>query len=126
MHKYTVLECKDCGHREMYPSNTSDGRKCKVCGSTIYIPIDTGTKTEMQCKYNITHDPRNGRNVTTAEYELLLKRFRHLMESETIASYDEVDPRTGEYKRDIKELDNVIHSIKKLYPPLVLKRSPRL
>ena len=106
MYKYTVFECKGCKHREMYPSNTADGHKCKVCGSTIYIPIDTGLKVEMQGKYNIAYEPRQGREVTTTEYELLLKRFRHLMKSETIALYDEVDPRTGEYKRDIKELDN--------------------
>ena len=105
MYKYTVFECKDCKHRQMYPSNIADGHKCKVCGSTIYIPIDTGLKVEMQGKYNIAYEPRQGREVTTTEYELLLKRFRHLMKSETIASYDEVDPRTGEYKRDIKELD---------------------
>lgn len=39
------------------------------------------------------------------EYELLLKRFRHLLKSDVIRLYDEVDPRTGKYKRDIKELD---------------------
>ena len=43
--------------------------------------------------------------VKREEYELLLKRFRHLLESDTIALYDEVDPKTKEYKRDIKELD---------------------
>ena len=37
--------------------------------------------------------------------EALLKRFRHLLESDVIARYDEVDPRTKEYKRDIRELD---------------------
>jgi len=105
MYKYTVLECKACKHREMYPSLTADGHKCKVCGSTIYIPIDTGMKAEMQCRYNVVYDPRKGRGATVTEYELLLKRFRHLLKSETIASYDEVDPRTGEYKRDIEELD---------------------
>jgi hypothetical protein len=39
------------------------------------------------------------------EYELLLKRFRHLLKSDVIRLYDEVDPRTGKYKRDIKDLD---------------------
>ena len=54
--------------------------------------------------------------VTQKEYELLLKRFRHLLESEIIRLYDEVDPRTGEYKRDIKELDNIIFKINNTYP----------
>lgn len=64
MYKYTVLECKDCKHREMYPSSTADGHKCKMCGSTLYIPIDTGTKTEMQGKYNITYGPRSKQTKT--------------------------------------------------------------
>lgn len=54
--------------------------------------------------------------VTEKEYELLLKRFRHLLESDIIRLYDEVDPRTKEYKRDINELDNIIYSIVATYP----------
>ena len=46
--------------------------------------------------------------VTQKEYELLLKRFRHLLESDAVRLYDEVDPRTKEYKRDIRELDTII------------------
>ena len=53
---------------------------------------------------------------TEKEYGLLLKRFRHLLKSDIIALYDEVDPRTGEYKRDIKELDDIIYRITKTYP----------
>lgn len=37
------------------------------------------------------------------EHEYLLKRFRHLLKSDYIRSFDEVDPNTGEYKRDIKK-----------------------
>ena len=44
--------------------------------------------------------------VSREEYNLLLKRFRHLLKSDIVALYDEVDPKTKEYKRDIKELDN--------------------
>jgi hypothetical protein len=40
------------------------------------------------------------------EHEALLKRFRHLLESDFIRSFDEYDPRTGTYKRDIYEVDN--------------------
>lgn len=36
----------------------------------------------------------------------LVKRLQHLLKSETVALYDEVDPRTREYRRDIKELDS--------------------
>lgn len=40
--------------------------------------------------------------VSMEEYEKLLARFRHLMESPYIRSFDKVDIRTGEYKRDIR------------------------
>lgn len=39
------------------------------------------------------------------EYEMLLRRFRHLLKSDIVRLYDEVDPATKNYKRDIKELD---------------------
>ena len=41
------------------------------------------------------------------EYDSLLKRFQHLLESDFIRSFDEVKPLTGTYKRDIAEADNV-------------------
>ena len=39
------------------------------------------------------------------EYEWLLKRFRHLLESDYIRGFDAVNRNTGEYKRDIREAD---------------------
>jgi hypothetical protein len=45
------------------------------------------------------------------EYKALLKRFRHLLESDIIRMYDEVDSRTGEYKRNPKELDKYIEQL---------------
>lgn len=45
--------------------------------------------------------------VPHAEYEGLLKRFRHLLESDFISSFSEVEPFTGQYKRDIAEADKV-------------------
>ena len=41
------------------------------------------------------------------EYDSLLKRFQHLLESDFISSFAEVKPLTGTYKRDIAEADNV-------------------
>lgn len=41
----------------------------------------------------------------TVESDPIIKRLRHLLESEYIRSFDEVDPRTQEYKRDIREAD---------------------
>ena len=46
------------------------------------------------------------------EHESLLKRFRHLLESDFIRSFDEYDPKTGTYKRDISEADTVVHVVR--------------
>lgn len=65
----------------------------------------TDTLTELS---NALKDGRLGITVDAVpreEYESLLKRFRHLLESDYIRSFDEVKPGTGEYKRDIREAD---------------------
>lgn len=41
------------------------------------------------------------------EYEALLKRFRHLEESNFIRAFDAVNPRTGEYVLNIADADKV-------------------
>ena len=43
--------------------------------------------------------------VSRAQYDMLLKRFRHLLESPYIRSFDEWDAPHMRYKRDIKEAD---------------------
>jgi hypothetical protein len=50
--------------------------------------------------------------VPREEHELLLKRFRHLLESDFIRSFDEYDRKTGTYKRDISEADSVAHVVR--------------
>lgn len=42
---------------------------------------------------------------TGESYNLLLSRFRHLLQSDFIRSFDEYDIIKGDYKRDIKEAD---------------------
>lgn len=62
--------------------------------------------------------------VIEKEYELLLKRFRHLLESDVIRLYDEVDPQTGRYKRDIKDLDRAMRMAREAqdnYVPLTIQ-----
>ena len=39
---------------------------------------------------------------------VLEKRLRHLLQSKLIASFDEREPMTGKYKRDINEADRLI------------------
>lgn len=50
--------------------------------------------------------------VPREEYDSLLKRFRHLLESDFIRSFDAYDPKTGTYKRDISEADRVAYVIR--------------
>lgn len=42
------------------------------------------------------------------ENAVLNKRLKHLLESEYIRSFDEWDQSKNDYKRDIKEADNII------------------
>lgn len=44
----------------------------------------------------------------TSKNDPLIQRLRHLLESDYIRSFDEVDPFTHEYKRDIREADKII------------------
>lgn len=44
--------------------------------------------------------------VSREEYNSLLKRFKHLIQSEFISSFDEVN-RNNVYRRDIKEADQI-------------------
>lgn len=74
---------------------------------TIYNVVDdvlttasVVTRTDIVMAPDVDAVPR-------AEYEGLLKRFRHLLESDFIASFAEVEPFTGKYKRDIAEADKV-------------------
>ena len=43
--------------------------------------------------------------VPREEYEALLRRFRHLLQSDFIRSFDELDIKTHTYNRDIAEAD---------------------
>lgn len=43
------------------------------------------------------------------EYKSLRKRLSHLLESDFIASFDDINMKTWEYKRNIKEADALMH-----------------
>lgn len=102
MSRYINFKCRDCGYEKFYSERFADGRSCPKCKSRLYLPSNKETNRHEAVEF-----------VTKREYELLLKRFSHLLESNTIAMYDEVDPSTGKYKRDIKELDK-IQTLRKL------------
>ena len=46
------------------------------------------------------------------DYDALLKRFRHLLQSDFIRSFDEYDPRMQTYKRNIAEADTVASPVR--------------
>ena len=69
-----------------------------------------GAEDIIQCAFD--RGVKNGRYLEQqetaalkAEFDSLLKRFRHLMQSDFIASFDQVDPKTQTYKRDIADAD---------------------
>ena len=68
---------------------------CNECGCDF--SIGDGSKEEVVTAWN--------ERAKTEEETYLEKRLKHLWESDFIASFDEVDVNTKEYKRDIKEAD---------------------
>lgn len=51
--------------------------------------------------------------VQEIDFKNLQKRFNHLLLSNFIREYDEVDHKTGMYRKDIKEVDNLFSNISK-------------
>lgn len=51
--------------------------------------------------------------VQAIDFRNLQKRFNHLLLSYFIHEYDEVDPKTGRYRKDIKEVDNLFSNVSK-------------
>lgn len=88
-----TYKCTGCGKLK------SGYGRCQNCGCNEFnILASPSDKAAASC----------GIAVDGKEFNALLKRFRHLLESETIRQYDEVNPHTGEYVRDIRELDTLV------------------
>jgi len=51
--KYLVVECKDCGYKAIYRNGKADDLICEKCNSSLYIPIDGGSKAELIARHNI-------------------------------------------------------------------------
>ena len=50
------------------------------------------------------------------QVKMLSQRLQHLLRSEYISKFDEVDIRTGEYKLYIKDADKAIEALEKQIP----------
>lgn len=80
---------------------------------SMVIEIDTHEKMFLElCEVKRERDTLLADAVPRDEYEALLKRFRHLLESDFIRSFDEYDRKTGTYKRDISEADTVAQVVR--------------
>lgn len=53
--------------------------------------------------------------VLKQEFDVLRKRYNHLLESDFITSFDAWNPRTNNYNRDISEADKIVDNIEELY-----------
>lgn len=78
-------------------------RKPNMDSQEIHIIAATHVLCEM------LDDAQTINVVPRDEHEMLLKRFRHLLESDFIKSFDEYDPKHQTYKRDIVEADKFAH-----------------
>ena len=58
------------------------------------------------------------------EAEMLEKRLKHLFQSKTIREYDEVNPMTHLYKKDINELERLVLEKEKMIKEMVGKLLP--
>ena len=63
-------------------------------------------------------------NKLAEENEALRRRLQHLLQSETVRMYDEIDPRTRKYQRDIRQLDTSTAPATKWIP--VTERLPEV
>jgi hypothetical protein len=112
------MTCNELVAYKMFDIGThgQDTYKCDCCKG-ILRSVDVGTKQELVNKMIniymaliVFKDKKINSNIVSIEdYQSLLKRFQHLLESDVIALYDEVDPITKRYKRDVKELDRLFN-----------------
>lgn len=95
----SYIECSEC-HAEVCGYALDEENYYPTCGAKMDAESDA-----VQEAPTVDAVPRE-------EHESLLKRFRHLLESDFIRSFDEYDPKTGTYKRDISEADTVAQVIR--------------
>lgn len=81
-----------------------DSFRDKKNGNPVIINLETVISV-VEAVSAINAVPRD-------EYDALLKRFRHLLQSDFIRSFDEYDRRTGTYKRDIVEADHLARVVR--------------
>ena len=42
--RYTVFSCLDCKTKVKYPTQTADGKRCKMCGGGLLLPVEDAEK----------------------------------------------------------------------------------
>ena len=101
------LQCDSCIHSKM--CKFKEDVFSLACNSSV----DGHLKISIECDwyFNDGEIPRMQKELVCRkdEFDNLLKRFRHLMESKFIASFDEWDSSKNDYKLDISEADKIIN-----------------
>lgn len=80
--EYTLFQCIECKQMVAYPSNRSDGHRCKHCNGMLK-PINKGTREELDGRYIADIDfsgkrkrSNNSNNVIGMELSRLSKQCR--------------------------------------------------
>lgn len=75
--------------------------------SEAYRSYSKTLEKENEALKTLLDESYDTQNSLTEENESIRRRMRHLFQSKFIASFDEVDRKTKEYKRDIAEADKL-------------------
>ena len=78
---------------------------CKLIAESEKIRNDIHTLVHVF--YMAVEPAEKGRGEDAAE-----KRLKHLLQSETVQRFDELDVKTGKYKREMKELDEEMRELR--------------
>lgn len=86
-----------------------NGREEQFTATSVhYMPIPEGISIPNEYSYTLTIDVIESDDYVQRleqENKILCHRLQHLLRSDYIRSFDEKDPRSQQYKRDIKEAD---------------------
>lgn len=98
-----------CGRCDECPYGGENDKCPKKLHRDVEVLLDA---FDEQMKAIIAEKSDICRKVVDIENErmYLEKRLKHLLQSETIRKFDEISPRSGDYERDISDLDEMMKS----------------
>jgi len=84
-------------------------RICELCGENCEMPNEAVTCIEWEFAHDAIESLPPVDTVPKAYYDNLLKRFKHLIQSDYIRSFDAWDSRKNDYVLDIRDAEPVRH-----------------